>query len=596
MTDESSIADISPPKTTLNDDKTSLCQQLMSRLQALNSLTATTAVSKKQIWLEFLSLWFDILQNSVSDVPSCYKECSRLPHNMINKTSFYQLKRETDVARQTFFTCLSLLNLSHIKDYLKSTNENGAVSTNQAYCTQVNFMLSLLSEALPYLPLLSTDEEKIIEKSTELFTLLIEYVDLCMPIKSKTTEQKDYKLDSPIMDILSVLWNLLDRTVFVPTFLKCDLPKKVVLWLAQARMLLVESRQPLIHIALNISWHDEGADELNKYRAIAVIKQYQKKYIEDDSRLIVFGMVLALLSTPEQLKNDAKDMKIVLDKLLQLVINADINKSSRYNGFHISEPLGVLVKMFVVEEQTLDYTLCRAETEPPSDMHSTISLFISLFFKFSNALKGDNGLEQFTLTAILNILWSISFHPIYGQELLSDEKLIDTIKTFTDDHNQQEIVEQYRRRSMESIKSATYGILHNLNRKITNDIASDEKIVTHDIRESNSMKGKSDKPMIMISYCHKNDSFCTELFNLLTTHNDAFDIWIDRTHLQGVDDLWELIAYGIERSSIVVSLISSQYFESKSCRQEFVYAADSQKKKIVPVLLEKFEPKGWLGK
>lgn len=106
----------------------------------------------------------------------------------------------------------------------------------------------------------------------------------------------------------------------------------------------------------------------------------------------------------------------------------------------------------------------------------------------------------------------------------------------------------------------------------------------------------SGKPMIMISYCHDNNSFCGELLHVLNTRNDEFDIWIDRTHLQGSEDLWELIADGIEQSSVIVCLLSRQYFESKSCRKEFVYTSDSVKKKIVPVLLENFEPKGWLGK
>jgi hypothetical protein len=178
-------------------------------------------------------------------------------------------------------------------------------------------------------------------------------------------------------------------------------------------------------------------------------------------------MALALLYTPEQLKHDKKGMNIVLNQLLQLVIRAAEGDQYRHDGVHVSEPLGVLVKMFVVEERTLDYVLCHAETKPPSDMVSTIQLFISLLFKFSNALKSTDRLEQFTLIAILNLLWSISFQPNYAQELLKNEECIEKIKTFTEDNNQQEILEQYKPRSMEGIKQATQGILHNLN--IDND-------------------------------------------------------------------------------------------------------------------------------
>lgn len=100
----------------------------------------------------------------------------------------------------------------------------------------------------------------------------------------------------------------------------------------------------------------------------------------------------------------------------------------------------------------------------------------------------------------------------------------------------------------------------------------------------------------MISYCHANNEFCSEILNTLDKHSDVFEIWIDRTHCEGVEDLWESIADGMEHASIIVCLISSQYFESKSCRKEFIYATDSLQKRILPILIDTFEPKGWLGK
>jgi len=187
-------------------------------------------------------------------------------------------------------------------------------------------------------------------------------------------------------------------------------------------------------------------------------------------------MSLALLSTPEELKRDKKGMNTVLNQLLQLVIRAARGDRYRHDGTHVSEPLGVLVKMFVVEERTLDYVVCHAETEPPSDMVSTIHLFVSVFFKFSDALKGTDRLEQFTLIAILNILWSISFQPNYAQELIKIQEFIMKIKTFTEDNNKQEILEQYKPRSMEGIQSAVHGILHNLNiDNNKNEATSDEQ-------------------------------------------------------------------------------------------------------------------------
>ncbi|CAF1688967.1 unnamed protein product, partial [Adineta ricciae] len=61
------------------------------------------------------------------------------------------------------------------------------------------------------------------------------------------------------------------------------------------------------------------------------------------------------------------------------------------------------------------------------------------------------------------------------------------------------------------------------------------------------------------------------------------------------DDLWELIASGIEHADVILCIISDYYFQSKSCRHELIYATDSLQKIIIPVILEDFKPKGWIG-
>ena len=316
-----------------------------------------------------------------------------------------------------------------------------------------------------------------------------------------------------------------------------------------------------------------------------------RKGAVEDSRLFVASMTLALLSTPEQIKEDKKGMNSVLNQLLQLVMLAGKAERFRRNGFHVSEPLGVLVKLFVVEERTLDYVLCHAETEPASDMVSTIRLFLSLLMSFANALKGIDRLEQLTLIALVNIFWSISFQPTYSAELVQQEQFISTIRSFLEHENEQEILDQYKPRSMESVTQAVHGILHNLNLDNKSEASSQE---SESAAPAQSTK-ENEKPWIMISYCHGDNAFCTRVLDLFATSKDAFQIWIDRTHCQGANDLWETIAEGMERASVIVCLLSDQYLESKSCRQEFIYAADSLKKTIVPVLQKDFSAKGWLG-
>ncbi|CAF3678741.1 unnamed protein product [Rotaria sp. Silwood1] len=306
-------------------------------------------------------------------------------------------------------------------------------------------------------------------------------------------------------------------------------------------------------------------------------------------------MALALLSTPEELKQNKKGMNTVLDQLLQLVIDAAKSDRYRRDGFHISEPLGILVKMFVVDERTIDYVLCHAETQPPSDIHSTIHLFASLLFQFADVLKAADRVKQFTLLALLNIFWSISFQEDYLSELIQDQELIVAIQKFANNDQGEEILEQYKPRSMEGVKEAAHGILHNLNRNNKSEIIINDNNTSLNVHVSDPIGKTPKKPSIMISYAHGDNAFCSQVLDLLNRYSNVFELWIDRTHCQGVEDLWESIADGMEQASIIICLLSNQYFESKSCRKEFVYATDSLKKKILPVLIETFEPKGWLG-
>ena len=73
------------------------------------------------------------------------------------------------------------------------------------------------------------------------------------------------------------------------------------------------------------------------------------------------------------------------------------------------------------------------------------------------------------------------------------------------------------------------------------------------------------------------------------------DIWVDFAYCH-TDDLWEEIAEAIEKASVIIFLMSKEYQDSKSCRQEVMYAKDSLKKRFIPVYIKKeFTATGWLG-
>ena len=72
-------------------------------------------------------------------------------------------------------------------------------------------------------------------------------------------------------------------------------------------------------------------------------------------------------------------------------------------------------------------------------------------------------------------------------------------------------------------------------------------------------------------------------------------IWVDFDNCH-TEDLWEEIGEAIENATVVLFLMSKDYQESKSCRQEVMYAKDSLKKRFIPIFIQKdFVATGWLG-
>ena len=73
------------------------------------------------------------------------------------------------------------------------------------------------------------------------------------------------------------------------------------------------------------------------------------------------------------------------------------------------------------------------------------------------------------------------------------------------------------------------------------------------------------------------------------------DVWVDFLNCHS-NDIWGEIAEAIETSNVVLFLMSKDYQDSKSCREEVLYAKDTLKKRIIPIYTKTdFTARGWLG-
>jgi hypothetical protein len=344
----------------------------------------------------------------------------------------------------------------------------------------------------------------------------------------------------------------------------------------------------LINIIYNISRHDDGIKQLNTLQAISLVKVFQSNN-EDTVLSTSCCMILALLSTPEEIKNDRKCMENVLDALLELVYNASVSSTYydvKFLNFHVSEPLAVFVKLFN-DDRTLDYVMEHSLV----DLHtsSSVEFFTNLLIEYHSRVSNDDPLKQTTCTALVNILWSISFQDKYKQKLKgADVKFKELIQNLSKEPKEKTASDHYVPQHIENIQKAGESLLFNIDESINP--------ATKHIDDASTISNIKQKPSIMFSYSHKDIDVCRQLYNEIVKR--GYDIWVDYNFIK-IGDQWEQIAVGMKQASLILCLMSEDYFKSNSCRQEAMFALErlkAQKKTIIPIYLEKPELPDWFGK
>ncbi|CAF1540227.1 unnamed protein product, partial [Didymodactylos carnosus] len=193
------------------------------------------------------------------------------------------------------------------------------------------------------------------------------------PDHSLLSENQDIlalPLNAFITNTILVLINTLaNKTILVPVFVKTGYPKAVLNWITLSY--LSESLQnSIMHVINNIARHDIGADALNMNNALSALQTFKENILDkrtnsqienqDLDTSLLYSMTVALLSDPEQIKKGSKTMNKILDQLLRMVIETAIIEECR--GYHLSEPLVVLTKLFM-NDDVVDYVLKHAQVE-----------------------------------------------------------------------------------------------------------------------------------------------------------------------------------------------------------------------------------------
>ncbi|CAF4653661.1 unnamed protein product [Rotaria sp. Silwood2] len=240
--------------------------------------------------------------------------------------------------------------------------------------------------------------------------------------------------------------------------------------------LAYEIQGSCIHIFYNIAQKSEGAKALNQADGLRILKGCTYRLLDPnvtngqygfENMQLLYCMTMSLLIEPNQNSEYVKNHRRILDYLMQSTINASNMDDFYYAGFHISRPIIVLTKLFV-QDEIITYVLAEAPVKN-FPLSSKVAFFANLLIRFRGALTMDEDeANALTLTALFNILWSISFHDEYLSELQTNRQFLLTVKTFAYDTSEIQN-EQYVFSNMSTIFKAANGILLNLGENISSE-------------------------------------------------------------------------------------------------------------------------------
>ncbi|CAF3775698.1 unnamed protein product [Adineta steineri] len=384
--------------------------------------------------------------------------------------------------------------------------------------------------------------------------------------------------------ILTLIKSFSKKPLLVPTIIRHQWPHACIQWLT------ISGQRPSYNTDLHICYilqklarcifGVEVLNELNCVKSLIESKEQMKKdHNEKEYSNIDFiqSITYALLVESDEIKQNSlladQFMCHILEQLVSVILNASQCDALIYRGFHITEGLVVLSKLFVNDEILKK---CLKESNQLFDCLS------QLLIRFTSEIPLNiQWVQDEILITLTNLFWSISFHQFSHEKFQSHTKLMIVLSNLSTSSS---LYTSTRIDSvpldLSSLKKAAEGILWNL-----------ESLRLPSLKEK--IYQDQQEPLIMISYSHIDKMFCHELVEHLSQY---LSIWVDYKQIKS-ENVWEEIANGMEKANVIVLIISKEYYASKSCRQELSYACDTLGKRILPIYApnQQYQPNGWLG-
>ncbi|CAF2831534.1 unnamed protein product [Rotaria sp. Silwood2] len=337
--------------------------------------------------------------------------------------------------------------------------------------------------------------------------------------------------------------NLTDHTLLVPMFIEVGYAAATVKWLdgSSFENLTGNLNTTILGIIYNLSRHSKGSKALRKEQAFEILMKRKSFIMSQEKSIHVFGSLLIALAKNDEEQKANRDLFLQTSEKLFQDINMIHKKNGdlRHGGYHLSELLYLLHGAF--SNTAIVRNILGDEFDVKRE---SILFFGDLFLTVYGPLfdhEADHP-EKLVGISLLKILLCISNYPEYLNVLKSHLPLCVLIESLAKKPKQ-----DVAKRTWFNIQ-----LLSNLN--------------------SSPNESKIDKdPMICISYNWADKEICKSFVKNLRNFTSV-TIWVDYENVDETDAIWDFIAPAIDSATIIVVLASSAYDDSRTNRQELIYA------------------------
>jgi hypothetical protein len=521
-----------------------------------------------------------ILSNDNEDNKNAFNQANNFLETLSNSFKdlclfdVFTVLQNTRPLQNIFRNYIGLVKETHFTD-----------NNNNKYDNLINCLLPIIGISSILVPV---PEDKI---PSNLLTYLLTYTKQYWQCQRR---------ENVVRNILNLIKIFSKKPTLVPMVIRAEWPHACIQWLIN-KDTDNPSRpgypvdQLICLILQKVARHTIGVEVLNQLNCIKALdeshEQMKRDHTELENKCIDFLLCMIYVLLVEA--NEIKQLSMLtdsrmcqgLEQVIMHTIEASKNENFFYQCFHISEILSVLSKLFVNDD------ILKKCIDEHNELFDCLCQLIIHFADINAHINRIRlPFDDEVLLTLTNLLWSISFHQCYHEKFQKNSTLMRTLSNLATSASLYTAGQTKSiPRDLSSVKQAAEGILWNL-KSSSSSLRS--------ISTISNEKNEQQQPLAMISYSHSDAIFCRELVERLSAY---VPVWVDYKQghdaISHSDDLWEEIARAMEMATIIVLIVSKEYYDSKSCRQELSYASDALKKRIVPVYApnQQYRASGWLG-